>query len=202
MSANFLDAFEGPLTLKVNGKDVDVHPLTTRDLLPWLSNLTEKQKDSDRRLVPKEMKPVDRFRVLRNIEAITKSPDSIAQEVFTADGTIRVLELALKKSGVPDDQAQKFIDSQPVKLNEYLAVRLCGCYTSRQVADIYFPQRVDVTDFVSSEDNNDSGGQAFTSPLEGGDPNAGSPAPSAGPSPTGPSTESSSNPTPIATPST
>jgi hypothetical protein len=135
---SFADTFEQPIKLSLNGRgEVTVPLLSVRDYLPWLDELTQAQQARERDLVPPNTKPAERIRILRNVGVQEATPDDIAPLIFTGRGMIRVLEMALRKVGLTDEEIAKFIDSQSLKDNEKLAVRLSGIYSQRRIAIMY-----------------------------------------------------------------
>jgi hypothetical protein len=135
---SFEDAFETPVIVKIDGRgDIPVPLLSQRDYLPWCAELTTETRAREKEMIAPTAKPQERFLMLRNIDKQQATPESIGPLVFTCEGTIRVLEMALRKVGLEGEALNKFIDSRPVKANEYLAVRLCGLYTKDRIWEFY-----------------------------------------------------------------
>lgn len=133
----FADVFDLPVNLEIDGKTVAVPLLTTRDYLPWLEQLTAEKRERDTKLIPAGTKPIERFQMMRDIAVREITPDDLGPLVFTAAGTIKVLEKALEKAGLDKPTIDRFIDSRPAKANEKLAVRLSGLYSATRYAEIY-----------------------------------------------------------------
>jgi hypothetical protein len=136
---NYADAMEAPINLKVGEREVPIKPLTQRDYLPWLSELTQAQRESDRKLVPPTMKPAEKFDLMRRIEMSEIIPADLEPKMFTAQGAIKVIQLALVKAGIDAGEADRFIDSRSVKANEELAVRVSGLFSQERIAAMYDP---------------------------------------------------------------
>jgi hypothetical protein len=146
MSTSFADNFEQPVTITVDGKELAVRPLTTRDYLPWLDELTEQKRKREIEHAPPPAKPIDRFKVIRSILAEEVTPDDLVPLIFTAKGTIRIGGMALRKAGMEESRADAWMDSQSAKANEEFAARVSGLLSQQRLADLYgSPTSTDAT---------------------------------------------------------
>lgn len=140
---SYLSTFEAPIVIKISDKDVSLYPLTQRDYLPWLAELTESQRKLDRGLVPATLKGQERFALLRRIEMSEIVPADLEPIVFTAAGTIKVISMAIAKALKDNPDAGKiaeaFIDSRSAKANEELAARVSGLFDARRLFTLFPP---------------------------------------------------------------
>lgn len=141
----YSDSFESPVSVGIDGKSYNVAPLSQRDYLPWLDELTTKMRERDRGLIPATMKADQRMQILRNIEMTEMIPDDLEAIIFTAKGTIRVLEMALGKAMMNGDPAhnsevsakvEQFINTQAAVDNRALMMRVSGLLTRRRIAQL------------------------------------------------------------------
>lgn len=134
---SYADSFEQPVSIEIDGKDVAIPLLSQRDYLPWIAELTTKRQEIGRKNAPPPTKPTERAKWLDWIDNLELTPADLQPYVLRASGTIKVLEMALKKVGIADDVAAKFIDGQPAKANEMLAVRVSGLFRREEIQAIY-----------------------------------------------------------------
>lgn len=138
---SFSDAFETPVKIHANGHgDIELKKLTTRDYLPWLDELTASQRERETANIPPNTRPDLRVKIVRNIQQQEVTPDELSYVVFTARGTLKVLDLALTKHGISDEaERNKIMDARGPKDNEMIAARVCGLFTTERLNEMYGP---------------------------------------------------------------
>ncbi len=139
----YADSFEVPVVIEFEGKQLALAPLTQRDYLPWLDDLSTIIRERDRAAVAAmKIKDAERFDMNRRVELSEAIPDDLEPQIVTARGTIRVIELAiakaLKASGQNGDgtaeRIQAFIDANSTIDNRALAIRVSGICSRRRIA--------------------------------------------------------------------
>lgn len=144
MPHSYADTFEQPAVEKIDGKDITIAPLTQRDYLPWIEELTRQRKENARTAQPPGSKVMELARWKDYVENLEVTPADLQTYVFRASGTIKVLELAgakaLKKAG-QSEQVEKivgeWIDSRSAKENEMLAIKVSGLFRRQEIEQMY-----------------------------------------------------------------
>lgn len=134
---SFADSFEQPVNIQIDGKQVTVPLLSQRDYLSWIEEVTQKRRENAIKSAPPAGKVMERARWMDYAENLEVTPGDLQPYVFRAHGTIKVLELALKKAKVDEAAIGKFIDGQPAKANEMLAVRVSGLFRREEIEQLY-----------------------------------------------------------------
>jgi hypothetical protein len=139
---SFSDTFEQPAVEKYKNGDGTEHEvtiplLTNRDYLPWCEELTPIAQERAKKSAPPATRAVERSNYLANVENLEVTPGDIRPLVFRNKGTMRVLEMALKKAGLDEKQAEAFIDARPVYRNTMLAVRVSGLFRAEEYRELY-----------------------------------------------------------------
>lgn len=135
---SYADSFEQPSVVKIGDKEVTLPVLSQRDLLPWIEEETKKRQETARKNAPlAAAKDNARTRWMDWADNMEVTPGDLQPLVFRASGTIRVLDLSLKKAGVTESDATAFIDGQSAKANEMLAVRVSGLFRREEIAVMY-----------------------------------------------------------------
>lgn len=140
----YADAVDLPIAVQIGGREVLLKPLTQRDYLPWIAEITKARRETDLASIPPTIKAADRFELVRRINMNETTPAEMTAIVYTASGAIRVLEIALSKAGVGSDEAKSFIDGQSVARNEALAVSVSGLFTQDQITGVQETSRPNV----------------------------------------------------------
>lgn len=150
---SYSDATEQPLRIQIGGKTLEVKPLTQRDYLPWLNELTEQGKERDRKLIPPVMKGVERFQLAKRIEMSEMIPADLEPISWTGMGAIKIIQLAIVKAIAGKDateaaktdalkQADEFIDGNPSHVNQELAARMSGLFNKQYLFNRFPPDEV------------------------------------------------------------
>jgi hypothetical protein len=149
--STFSDAFERPAVIKIDGQDKEIKPLTVRDYLPWCAELVQQYQERNTKLIPTDLKSVDKMKLQSQIAAFEVTPDDIRPLIFRVKGTMRALETAALKAlagkklaDITDDdrkqhlpKVEEWIDGYTPKEAEIVAVKLSGLFTVEEIVDWY-----------------------------------------------------------------
>lgn len=139
--SSFSDTFEMPVTNEIDGKKVTIRPLTVADYLPWCAEVAQQYRDRNRKLIPADIKPLDKMKLESEIEAFEVTPDDLRTLIFRADSAIRILRIAFRRATNSDEStADAWIATKSAKEAERLAARLCGLFESDELARWYSPK--------------------------------------------------------------
>jgi hypothetical protein len=134
---SYADTFEQPAVEEIGGNKVTIPLLSQRDYLPWIEELTKKRQETGKANAPPVGKTMERAKWLDYIDNMELTPADLQPYVLRASGTIKVLELALAKAKISDEDAKAFIDGRGAKANEMLAVRVSGLFRREEIRLMY-----------------------------------------------------------------
>ncbi len=155
---SFLETLDGPHTRIVNGKSYAFPQLTTRDYLPWLTQLAAERRKAFLDLLPAgRAQTPTQIQERQKIALYDVTPDNLVPLIGTGDGTIRVLEMVARKNGMEEEAVIAWVDAGTPKQNTYDAYRFSGLVPAEWIASVYPPpmpnRYIELIDAASSGDS-------------------------------------------------
>lgn len=150
--ASFIDSFEVPVAVTIDGKEVSLSPLRIGDYLVWCAEVQKRYQDRNLPLLTNIAKPAERMIAESQIRSREFTPDDLRPLVFTVEGIQRIIRGAIvraltgqKLNGNVSDpaiaeaqaKADEFIDGLSAKDAEALSMRLSGLYLQDEIDDWY-----------------------------------------------------------------
>lgn len=131
---DFAQTFEGPVVEAIGGEDVTFPPLLIDDYLPWIGELTARQRQRAEKMIPARATVREEQEMRLAAQSIEVGLETISALIWTVPGSRKVLGLSLAKSGIPADRQAEIQKNVPPRRLHTLAADVSNLFERRKPA--------------------------------------------------------------------
>lgn len=131
---DFAQTFEGPVVEAIGGEDVTFPPLLIDDYLPWIGELTARQRQRAEKMIPARATPREEQEMRLAAQSIEIGLETISALIWTVPGSRKVLGISLAKAGIPADRQAEIHKNVPPRRLHTLAADVSNLFERRKPA--------------------------------------------------------------------